>query len=59
MKVVVAAGILAATLSLSAAIPAPERFEFAEPHMGTLVRLVLYAPDRHAADAAARDSAQP
>jgi len=54
MKVVVAAGILAAALSLSAATHAPERFEFAEPHMGTLVRLVLYAPDRHAADAAAQ-----
>jgi len=31
-----------------------QRFEFAEPHMGTLVRLVLYAPDASAANAAAR-----
>jgi len=29
---------------LLAAGPA-QRFEFSEPHMGTLVRLVLYAPD--------------
>ena len=54
MKVLVAAGILAAALSLSGARPALERFEFAEPHMGTLVRLVLYAPDRSAAEAAAK-----
>ena len=52
MRVVVAAGVLVATLSLHGATPALERFEFAEPHMGTLVRLVLYAPDRSAADAA-------
>jgi thiamine biosynthesis lipoprotein len=52
--VVVAAAILAATLSLSGATRAQERFEFAEPHMGTLVRLVLYATDRATAEAAAK-----
>jgi thiamine biosynthesis lipoprotein len=41
--------------SLGLAVPcAAERFEFEEPHMGTLVRLVLYAPDRAAAAGAAR-----
>jgi thiamine biosynthesis lipoprotein len=54
VRVFVAAGLLATALSLHAATPALERFEFAEPHMGTLVRLVLYAPDRGFADAAAK-----
>ena len=30
------------------------RFEYEEPHMGTKVRVVLYAPDRAAADKAAK-----
>ena len=40
------------------ALPLPsvptQRFEFEEPHMGTLVRLVLYAADQATAAAAAR-----
>ena len=40
------------------ALPLPsvptQRFEFEEPHMGTLVRLVLYAPDQATASSAAR-----
>jgi thiamine biosynthesis lipoprotein len=51
---VLAAALLTAALPLRAASAAPERFEYAEPHMGTLVRLVLYAPDRAAAQAAAK-----
>ena len=54
MRFAVAAGMVAATVALSAELRAPERFEYTEPHMGTLVRLVLYAPDRAAADAAAK-----
>ncbi len=38
---------------LLAAGPA-QRFEFSEPHMGTLVRLVLYAPDGEASARAAK-----
>ena len=38
----------------AAAPHALTRFEYSEPHMGTLVRLVLYAPDRDLADGAAR-----
>jgi thiamine biosynthesis lipoprotein len=50
---------LAAFLVLLAAAPAtraadPQRFEYEEPHMGTKFRVVLYAPDREAADRAAR-----
>ena len=46
-----------AFLVLLAAVPAtraadPGRFEYEEPHMGTKVRVVLYAPDRAAADRA-------
>lgn len=33
--------------------PAPQRFEFAQPHMGTLFRIVLYAPDEAAGKKAA------
>lgn len=41
--------------SLGLAVPcAAERFEFEEPHMGTVVRLVLHSSDREAASAAAR-----
>jgi FAD:protein FMN transferase len=32
----------------------PGRFEYEEPHMGTTFRVVLYAPDRGAADQAAK-----
>jgi FAD:protein FMN transferase len=37
-----------------AAPPAPARIEASAPHMGTLVRLVLYAPSPQAGDAAAQ-----
>jgi FAD:protein FMN transferase len=40
-------------LALRGAAP-EQRFEFAEPHMGTMVRLVLYAPDADKANAAAK-----
>ena len=50
-----AAAAAAATL---AGVPvntaAPSRFEYHEPHMGTTVRLVLYAASKAEADAAAR-----
>ncbi len=36
--------------------PAESRFEFTQPHMGTVVRIVLYAPDTHTA-ARASDAA--
>lgn len=32
----------------------PQRFEYEEPHMGTKFRVVLYAPDKGAADKAAK-----
>jgi thiamine biosynthesis lipoprotein len=54
LRIAAPAGLLAATVSLSGALPAQERFEYAEPHMGTLVRLVFFGADRAAADAAAR-----
>lgn len=41
-------------LALASSSPAAQRFEFEEPHMGTLVRLVLFAPDPRVASAAAR-----
>jgi thiamine biosynthesis lipoprotein len=37
-----------------AAEPALSRFRYQEPHMGTLFRIVLYAPDRETADRAAK-----
>jgi FAD:protein FMN transferase len=45
-------GILAVLL-LGGAEPASERDEFAEPHMGTRFRIILYAPDRETARKAA------
>lgn len=36
--------------------PKLARFEFQEPHMGTLFRIVLYAPDEATAKKAARDA---
>ena len=48
-------GLSLAALAL-AAPPRPElqRYEAVEPHMGTLVRVTLYAPDEQAANAAFR-----
>ena len=43
-----------ALLALASPSAAAQRFEFEEPHMGTLVRLVLFAPDRPVASAASR-----
>ncbi len=34
--------------------PAPERFSYSEPHMGTLMRITLFAESAEEADAAAR-----
>ena len=43
-----------ALLALASPSAAAQRFEFEEPHMGTLVRLVVYAADQAPASAAAR-----
>lgn len=51
---VAAAALIAAAPSFHGGASAETRFEFSEPHMGTLVRLVLYAPDAAAAEGAAR-----
>lgn len=53
------AGIIKLTIALCATImqaapPALERFEFQQPHMGTNVRIVLYAPDQNVAQNAAQ-----
>jgi FAD:protein FMN transferase len=42
----------AATSPRSQPTPELSRFEFAQPHMGTLFRIVLYAPDQATADRA-------
>jgi thiamine biosynthesis lipoprotein len=47
--------LLALLLTLRVSTAAdPQRFEYEEPHMGTRFRIVLYAPDRAAADRAAK-----
>jgi thiamine biosynthesis lipoprotein len=46
--------LLLAAASGAAAEPAPGRYSFTEPHMGTRFRLVFYAPDEAAAGRAAR-----
>lgn len=48
---------LAASLAAGACLDrgGPLRFEFSEPHMGTEVRLVLYAESREGAEAAAEE----
>ncbi len=52
-RVLVAAiGLIAAATSPSAS-PELSRFEYQHPHMGTLVRITLYAPSAAAADRAA------
>jgi thiamine biosynthesis lipoprotein len=58
---VLSIGLLVVSLSIAALPPARdqarnhlERFEYAEPHMGTRFRIVLYAPDRAIANEAAR-----
>ena len=45
-------------VSASAKPPALERFEFAERHMGTRFRIILYAPDAGAAERAAKAAFQ-
>jgi thiamine biosynthesis lipoprotein len=51
----VSLAILAAlAAALSARAEVPVRFEYAEPHMGTTFRIVLFAPNKAAADAAAK-----
>ena len=49
---VAAVALTAATISSDAA-GTLSRFEYSQPHMGTHVRIVLYAPDASVADAAA------
>jgi len=48
-------GILAVLL-LGGAEPALKRYSFKEPHMGTLFRLILYAPDDETAQKAASEA---
>jgi thiamine biosynthesis lipoprotein len=43
-----------AGLAASASAQSLERFSFAEPHLGTIIELTLYAPDENAANDAAR-----
>jgi thiamine biosynthesis lipoprotein len=50
----ISALLVAATFSGQASDAKQTRFEFSEPHMGTLFRIVLYAPDASAATQAAR-----
>ena len=45
---------LGATSAVAALDPPLTRYEYAEPHMGTLVRIVLYAPDEATAKKAAK-----
>jgi FAD:protein FMN transferase len=52
-RVLAAALLLAPAPVAAGSGPGLERFEFSEPHMGTMFRIVLYAPD---APAAARAS---
>jgi len=53
-RVITAMVLCGLPLWAAAAPHALTRFEYSEPHMGTLVRLVLYAPDRGLADGAAQ-----
>lgn len=46
--------LVAAALSAQASDVRQTRFEFSEPHMGTLFRIVLYAPEAGAATQASR-----
>ncbi len=48
-------GVLAVLL-LGGAEPAPTRYTFTEPHMGTRFRIILYAPSQDAARKAATDA---
>ncbi|HMC63814.1 MAG TPA: FAD:protein FMN transferase [Gemmataceae bacterium] len=50
--VIVACGV--AIASAPSAEPVLSRFEFAEPHMGTRFRIVLYAPNKQMAEKAAK-----
>src|SRR5713226_3367034 len=50
LKPIIAAGlVLAVPLGVTSRAPQLTRFEFSEPHMGTVFRIVLYAPDEAAA----------
>ncbi len=51
MKIILA---LLFTTALTAAEPALQRFEYAEAHMGTKFRIVLYSPDEPTASKAAK-----
>ena len=44
------------TALFSSTLSATERFEFEEPHIGTLVRIILYAPTSEVAEKAAKDA---
>ena len=50
----IAAASVAAAIVVHAEPTPPAKYEFSEPHMGTLVRIVLYAPSAPAAADAAR-----
>jgi FAD:protein FMN transferase len=47
-------GLLLTALGAAAAEPALTRFTYTEPHMGTKFKIILYAPDQAAADAASQ-----
>lgn len=53
-RAVLSAVSIAAALSSRGTASTAQRFEFSEPHMGTMVRLVLYADDAGAAETAAQ-----
>ena len=44
------------SLLLLAAEPAPTRYTFSEPHMGTLFRVIIYAPDEATAKKGAKEA---
>ncbi|PYV09239.1 MAG: thiamine biosynthesis protein ApbE [Acidobacteria bacterium] len=53
LKPIIAAGlVLAVPLGVASRAPQLTHFEFSEPHMGTIFRIVLFAPDEAAAQQA-------
>ena len=52
--VVASASVATLARAPASASPALHRYEFSEPHMGTLARIVTYAPDEASARAGAR-----
>src|SRR3954453_564360 len=46
--------VFATIAGVHAVAPAPQRYAYSEPHMGTLFKVVLYAPDEATAKKAAQ-----